>query len=261
MVGKRIPKQKKIIVANWKMNPLSLREAMSTFSAIKKTGSVLRNVQTVVCPPSLYIIPLREKISGRRVFVGAQDIHYENSGAFTGEVSAGQMKKAGVQYAIVGHSERRASGETNESINKKIKIGLGEKLNMILCIGELVRDEQAEYLDFLRREIVEALDGVSRRDAGQILVAYEPIWAVGRNARRADTPADTQETVLFIRKVLMEIFGETFALNMPILYGGSVDKNNAVDFLKDAGVQGLLIGRASLDAAHFSSILRDVEDM
>ncbi|HEC30750.1 MAG TPA: triose-phosphate isomerase [Candidatus Yonathbacteria bacterium] len=252
-----IKKQKKLIIANWKMNPDSLKEAISIFSGIKKTATKLRNVQTVVCPPYIFINELQKKVSGHRLVLGAQDVSMNNRGAFTGEISAIQLRGAKVGYVIVGHSERRGRGETSGDVATKIQVSLKEKLIPIVCVGESERDEHAEYLTFLRNEIEESLAHLSEKDISKIIIAYEPIWAVGVNANSADSPEDTEEAVLFIRKVLSEMFSKKIALSMNILYGGSINDKNSNFFLERAGVQGLLVGRASLKPKQFSSILNN----
>jgi len=250
---------KKLIVANWKMNPASLKEALSLFTATKSAGSLLRNVQTVVCVPFLYISELQKKISGHRVVLGAQDAFPEKSGSFTGEVSIDQLKKAGVKYVIVGHSERRAMGEANADVAKKTQAVLRAGLSPIVCIGEHERDEHAEYLSYIRQEVRESLAGISAKDSARLIIAYEPLWAIGSASNRADTPEGTMETVLYIRKVLAEFLPKKTALSLPMLYGGSVNSKNALGFLLYGGVQGLLIGRASLQAKEFTKLLKSVD--
>jgi triosephosphate isomerase len=248
---------KKIIIANWKLNPIGTKKAKSLFSDIKKIASKLRNVQTVICPPFLYINDLQKLVTGHRVVVGAQDAFFKNKGAYTGEVSTSMLKDSGVKYIIIGHSERRALGETNEIVNKKVISALKEDMNIVVCIGEKVRDENAEYLDFIKNEIKESLLGVQKSKFNKIIIAYEPIWAIGGSGGGIpDSPSETMETILFIRKILSELFGKKIAMSTPVLYGGSVNRKNAKGFLVDGGVQGLLVGGASLDAKHFGDILK-----
>ncbi|MCR4330581.1 MAG: triose-phosphate isomerase [Patescibacteria group bacterium] len=250
---------KVIIIANWKMNPLSLTEAKRIFTDTKKTAQTLRNVQSVVCPPFIYVNELKSLVSGRRCLIGAQDVFFERNGAYTGEISAAMLAKAGIKYVIVGHSEKRTFGETDEVVNKKTLAALKEGLHVVLCVGERERDEHALYFDFIRRELEHALKGVPKNLTHKLLIAYEPIWAIGREAKSADTPAGTFETTLFIRKILAERYDKKMAMNMPILYGGSVNKKNAREFLVHGGVQGLLVGRASLTPAHFAEILKEAD--
>jgi len=250
---------KAIVIANWKMNPLSLKDAKSIFAATKKTAHTLRNVQSVVCPPFIYLNELKNLVSGHRCLIGAQDVFFERNGAYTGEISAAMLAKAGVKYVIVGHSEKRTLGETDEVVNRKILAALKEGLRVVLCVGERERDEHAHYFDFIRGELERSLKGVPRNMMERLVIAYEPIWAIGREAKSADTPEGTFETTLFIRKTIANMYDKKTAMSMPVLYGGSVNKKNAREFLVHGGVQGLLVGRASLTPAHFAEILREAD--
>ena len=248
--------EKKIIVANWKMNPPSIKEADSIFTQIKKTASILRNVNTVICPPFVYLRELGKKISGHRCVLGAQNVFYEITGAYTGEISIKMLASLGVKYVIVGHSERRALGETNNDINKKISIAVKNGLVPILCIGEKERDSDAKYLSCIKIQIKEAFKNIPKSKISNTIIAYEPVWAIGSDGSKADTPENIFETILFIRKIISEIATNSIAFEMPILYGGSVNKKNAKQFLEKGGVQGLLVGGASLSGNHFSAILK-----
>lgn len=247
---------KKIIIANWKMNPASTKEAISIFSPVKRTAGTLKNVQTIICPPFVHLSELNKKVSGHRCVLGGQDVFYENKGAYTGEVSTKMLTSLGIKYVIVGHSERRALGETNEDVNKKISAAMKNGLTPILCIGEKERDTDAKYLNFIRVQIKEALKNIPKNKISNIIIAYEPVWAIGSSDENADTSEGVFETVLFIRKVLSEIVINSRALDMSILYGGSVNKKNTESLLKEGGVQGLLVGGASLNANIFSAIIK-----
>lgn len=250
-------KQKTYIIANWKMNPLSLSEAKKLFTGIKKEGNKAKGVQTVVCPPHLFVSDLQKQVTGHRVVIGGQDAFAERTGAFTGQVSAAQMKKIGAQYVVLGHSERRARGETYEEINKKIKAALKEKLMPVVCIGEHKRDEGGAYLRVIEDQIKEAISGIADKDFERLIIAYEPIWAISSNKKaKADSPEDAEETVLYIRKVLASMTSRKRAMNVPVLYGGSTNPNNAQGFLERGGVQGLLVGSASLNAKSFGEMIR-----
>ena len=238
------------------MAPLTLKEAKNTFSGIKKTASRLRNVQTVVCSPFIYLSELKKIISGHRCVIGAQDSFWSEEQASTGEVSPEMLNMLGVQYVILGHSERRALGETDEIVNKKVKACLKSGLIVILCIGESERDEHGEYTKFIKNEISESLAGVKKKDFKNIIVAYEPIWAIGKNAKRAASPEDALEAYILIKKILTGMFSEKIAADATIIYGGSANPKNSKSFLVDGGMDGLLVGRASLDEKKFSEILR-----
>lgn len=248
-------KRKKIIVANWKMNPVTLKEARALFLSIKKETKKLHRVETIICPPFLYLIEL-SKISQRgRLVLGAQDSFWKEDGPYTGEISPLMLSQIGVGAVILGHSERRSQGEDDRVVNCKVKTALKRGLRVILCVGENKRDEDGKYFSFIADEIKASLVGVSRRFVKQLIIAYEPIWAVGPKATQVDTPEDTVEMVIFIRKILNELFGKSIAMEMPILYGGSSNPKNAEGFLRDGGVSGLLVGRASRDSKKFKDIL------
>lgn len=242
------------IVGNWKMAPKSAREARALFSAVKKASRTAK-ADVIVCPPFPFISLLFGDAKTGKVSLGAQDVSAEKNSAHTGEVSAEMLTSLGVRYAIIGHSERRAKGETNEIVSAKVKVALENKITPILCVGELVRDGEARYFDELSQQVKGSLSGLSRKDAEKIIIAYEPLWAIGEHAVASDTPEGTEEMALFIRKTFAHMFGEKIAHTVPILYGGSVSEKNSGDFLARGGVQGLLVGRASQHTKSFSAII------
>lgn len=242
------------------MNPLTLKEAEKLFNDIAKNVSRVKNMDIVVCPPILYLEKLT-KIRTSKVKLGAQDVFWGDTGAFTGEVSSAMLYEVGVRYVILGHSERRALGENNDVINKKIKSALGVGLRPVLCVGENVRDIDHGYFNFVKIQLEECLAGVSKNNISKIIIAYEPVWAISTTKDRKDaTPEDSKEMVIFIRKVLSDKFGPEVS-NMRIIYGGSVNTKDALGFLKDGGVDGLLPGRSSLDAKKFSEIVKICETL
>ena len=180
-------------------------------------------------------------------------------GAYTGKISPAQIYALGVSYVILGHSEQRALGETSEMIQKKIKAALAYRLNVILCIGEKERDVRGHYLSVLKDEIKKSLGKIHSRDMRRLIIAYEPLWAIGAEAKRADTPDALFEIVIFIRKVLSDIYNKTVAFQVPVLYGGSVNAENAEAFLRGSGINGFLVGRASLDSKEFGEILKTAQ--
>lgn len=246
---------KKLIIGNWKMYPASLKDAKAKFTSIKKTASTLRNVQTVVCPPLVYISDLKKLVTGHRVVVGAQNAWFENEGAFTGEVSLSMLASVGVGHVIVGHSERRALGETEELVNKKVLAGVKAGLTVVLCVGEHARDQDGEYMKLIAEQIKSALHGIQKKELTKIVIAYEPIWAIGKNATRAASPDDALEVTILIKKTLVDMYAKEGG-NVAILYGGSVDAKNAWEFLRKSHIDGLLVGRASLDPKVFGEILK-----
>jgi triosephosphate isomerase len=251
--------KKKIIVGNWKMNPPSLKEAEKLFGSISKSISGIKKTEIVICPPFLYLEKLKK--FARKISLGAQDTFWGDVGAFTGEVSADMLYNIGVKYVIVGHSERRAIGEDNSDVNKKIKASLSAGLRPILCVGEKVRDENHEYFNVVKTQLLECLIGISKNSISKVIVAYEPIWAISSTPDRKDaTPEDSKEMVIFIRKILSDKFGSETS-KIRIIYGGSVNERDAEDFLKNGGVDGLLPGRSSLDPKKFSQIVKICETL
>lgn len=250
---------KKIIIGNWKMNPLTLKEAEKLFRDIAKGVSRIKKTEIVICPPILFLKEIKK--FSKKILLGAQNTFLGDVGAFTGEVSADMIYEIGAKYTIVGHSERRALGETDILINKKIKGALVAGLRPILCVGEVKRDENHEYFNFIKKELEECLAGISRDSVSKIIIAYEPIWAISTTPGHKDaTFHESYEMAIFIRKVLSDKFGGE-AKKMRVIYGGSVSEKDAADFLKNGGVDGLLVGRSSLDSNKFIDILRICETL
>ena len=251
-------KKRNLIVANWKMNPESLEEAKRIFNFTKKTVSLIKNTDVVICPPFLFLYPLSNSKLPKNLFLGAQDISNEVKGAFTGEVSAEMVKNSRASYSIVGHSERRAMGETNKIINKKLQVAFNSALTPILCIGEKERDKEGTYLEFIKNQVKECLSGLQKKYLVGLLLAYEPVWAIGKSYREAMSPTDVHEMVLFIKKVVGELFGKDIAGSLRILYGASVEPENTALLFEHGNIDGLLVGHASL-TSQFGEILKAVD--
>jgi len=251
---------KKLIVANWKMNPASADEARDLFSKISRMAGKLRNAKVVVCPPFVYLGFFSKN---SKVKLGGQDVFWEEGGSYTGEISASMLKNLHAEYVIIGHSERRRLGETNETVNKKIKQALKYGFKVIFCVGEPERDESENYLQFVKEEVIKGLEQISTRLFKDLIVAYEPIWAIssakkfGKGFFYADTPENVFQMGTYIKRVIVSAFGKN-AANVPVLYGGSVDAKNAADFLIKGNVDGLLVGRTSWNAKEFGELLKDV---
>lgn len=248
-------REKILMVANWKMNPPSAAEARILFSKTKQAGSRLERVETVICPPFPYLGAFAHA-GTTRVSLGAQDVYWANAARATGEVSPEMLKDLGVSYVLVGHSERRALGETDETVAKKLKAVLAEHLTPIVCVGEHERDAEANYFETLKNQIRSSLAGLRRADFRELLLAYEPLWAIGKSARDAMHPHTIRETEIFIRKVLTDFLGAESAQEPRILYGGSAEEENVAAILAEGGVSGLLVGHASLDAETFARMLK-----
>jgi triosephosphate isomerase len=244
----------KIVVANWKMNPQSKKEAEIIFKNVSFIIKNLKKIDVIVCPPFPYLY-LKDKIKNKKLKLGSQDVFYEKEGSYTGEISIDMLKNFGVEYVIVGHSERRMVGDTNEIVNKKILISLKSKINPIFCVGENNRDTNGFYLSFIKKQIEEGLKGVAKPQVKNIIIAYEPIWAIGSNALRVATPSEFLEIRIFIKKVIADMYDVKTANEVKIIYGGSVNPLNAESFIKEGGALGLLVGRDSLNKKKFSEII------
>ncbi len=242
------------IVGNWKMNPVTPEEAKTLYTKINKASQGAKKVHTIVCPPSIHI-PLFAKVTKKYARLGSQDAFFEQEGSFTGNVSPLMFKNAGVEYVIVGHSERRALGETDEIVSKKVRAVLASGLRPIVCVGERERDSAGAYLTFIHNQVLKSVEGVDALSLSKIIFAYEPVWAIGKKYTDVMKPSDVHEMSLYIKKTLSRLYPKDEALAVPVLYGGSVNFENAQPILLDGEVAGLLIGRQSLDAVEFSKIV------
>lgn len=239
--------KKRLIVGNWKSHPATLAEAKRIYTSLKSKVSTLRGAEFLFAVPHPYLHPLNGGKKGGKIKLGVQDVSFATGGSHTGEVAASMSASIGASFAIVGHSERRILGETNEMINKKVLAALGSGLDVVLCIGEKERDLEGAYLLFLKNQLDTAFQGVIPRDLSKIIIAYEPVFAIGKSAAEAMSGSEVQEMAIFIRKFLTEKFNRSRADSMSILYGGSVDDTNAKNIFTTGGVDGFLLGRASLD--------------
>jgi triosephosphate isomerase len=255
----KIMKRKKIVVGNWKMNPQNTDDARKIFKGIKRVTDKIKNVDVVICPSFVHTNIL-SKTSGN-ISVGAQDVFWEENGSFTGEVSAQMILDSGCVYVIIGHSERRSMGETNEDVAKKVFAAVGKNLKVVLCVGEKERDQNGEYLEFLKNQITESLSKVAKRYLQNIIIAYEPVWAIGKSYSNAMSGKDVQEVSIFIKKIIADIYGKDESSKSIILYGGSVAPVNAKDIIESGQVDGFLVGRQSLEPASFGEIVKIVSQI
>jgi triosephosphate isomerase (TIM) len=253
-----IMKKRNLVVANWKMNPESLEEAKKIFNLARNTAKELKNTDVVICAPFPFIFPLARLDSPKNLFLGAQNIASERKGALTGEVSASQIADVGAKFVIIGHSERRAMGETGEMIHKKLQIAFDSGLTAILCVGEKVRDNSGEYLNIIKNQIKEALTGLPKKYLVGIIIAYEPVWAIGKSYKEAMTPTDIHEMTLVIKKIISELFGKDIADGCQIIYGGSVESEGALAMMENGNISGFLPGHASL-TSQFADILKSAD--
>lgn len=243
-----------MLICNWKTFITSVKEAKSLFGAYS-TIAKNSDMEIVACPPAHYL----SYGTGKNFKLGAQDVSEYEGGENTGELVAGALTELGATYAIVGHSEHRARGSTNEAINKKIKKALAIGIVPILCIGEDERDTGGNYLSFLEEQLRTALQDLSKKEISEIVIAYEPIWAIGDEKHRTITSEDLHETVLFIRKIIGEIC-DGAQKKIKILYGGSVFTENVSGLCMSGLVDGFMLGRASVDKAELKKIVKEVNE-
>lgn len=247
-----------MVIGNWKMNPDTIGKAKKLFLDVRK--HINRKTLTTfvaIAPPAPYCSELERLSPSQRIKLVAQDMFYEKSGAYTGEISLSMLQSVGVQGVIIGHSERRALGDSAPEINAHVKATLAAKLTPILCIGELERDAQGNYFSFIEQQLHTALAGVAKSQLRRLVIAYEPVWAIGTGNNA--TPEDVYEMKLFITKILTDQFGRTPAAQVRILYGGSVKPDNAEALLTIGNVDGFLVGGASLKSDQFVSIITITE--
>jgi triosephosphate isomerase (TIM) len=242
-----------LIAGNWKMNSDS-PSAKGLAAAIAKRAVEAADVELLVCPPSVYLSLVRDVLGNARVGLGAQNMYHENQGAFTGEISGGMLRDIGVTYVILGHSERRhILGETDADVNKKTVAALAAGLRPIVCVGELLEEREAGKTgEVIRRQFEGSLAGISAEAMAKVVIAYEPVWAIGTG--KVATPAQAEEVHADLRKQLAKRYNDGLANKVRILYGGSVKPDNAGELLALPNVDGALIGGASLKADDFMAI-------
>lgn len=241
----------KYLVANWKSYITSHKEAQKLFSAIK-TMAELSGSKVVVCPPFPFLSSVK---AGTAAGIGAQDVFYEKNGAYTGEVTLDMLKDFGVEYVILGHSERRQyQAETDELINKKVKAALKYGMKVVLCVGERVRPEHNVIPVIVSEQIKKDLDGVPKSKISDVIVAYEPIWAIGTGL--SDTPENAHQAALYIRKTIGKMYNAKTGLGVKVLYGGSVNSKNVLDFVTYHGIDGVLVGGASAKKDEFLKTIK-----
>ena len=238
------------------MHPQTL-SAAKKLVAVTKRALGTKKIHLIVAPPAVFLRDLAKSGRSARVSYAAQSAHFEAEGAHTGDISMGQVKDSGAAYVIIGHAERRALGETSEDTRKKVVAALSAGLRPVLCVGEAKRDEEGDYLEEFTQKVIIGTKDIPKNKLKDLVIAYEPVWAIG--STETMNPSSMHEMSLYIRKTLMEPFGKA-ALNIPILYGGSVDELNADQMLRDGEVQGLLVGRVSTDPVRFGVLLRSIKD-
>jgi triosephosphate isomerase len=244
-----------IIAGNWKMHKTG-QEAFELASGLRQRLQDVSQVQVVVCPPFTSLVSVKDAIKDSPILLGAQNMHWEEKGAFTGEISASMLLTTGCKYVIVGHSERRnLFFETDELVNVKVQSALKFNLSPIICVGEKLDQREANKTEEVVENQVEgAFKNLSVREAEKTVIAYEPVWAIGTG--KTATPRQANEVHLFIRELLSSKFGKDCAEKINILYGGSVKPENSRELLSMPEIDGALVGGASLDAESFEKIVR-----
>lgn len=246
--------RKQVIAGNWKMNKV-LNEVEQFVQAAKNEVPGEEQVESVVCAPFPFLHSLIKETEGTPLKVGAQNMHFEESGAFTGEVSPVMLKDLGVSYVVLGHSERREIfGETDEDVNKKVHAAFKHDLTPIVCVGEtLEQRENNETMNHVEAQVKKALEGLSDEEVQQVIIAYEPIWAIGTG--KTSSAEDANEVCSHIRNVVKEFSSETAAEAVRIQYGGSVKPANVDELLGQSDIDGALVGGASLEADSFLKLV------
>jgi len=247
--------RKKFIAGNWKMNT-ALDEAVALAKGVADSVGKQADVDVAVCPPSISLSAVAEAVKGSNVKVGAQDVHWEGKGAFTGKVSCDMLKSAGASYVIIGHSEQRQYfGETDETVNKKTKAALTAGLLPIVCVGETLEERE----DAITEAVIEiqtrkAFKGIDAVGAAKCTIAYEPVWAIGTG--KTATPQQANEVHIFIRGIIAKLYDKGVADGIRIQYGGSMKPDNAKELLAQSDIDGGLIGGAALKAVDFAGIVQ-----
>lgn len=252
--------RKPIMAGNWKMNK-TVEEAVEFVRSIRSALHQQKEVDTVVCPPFIAIPAVAEALSATSIKIGAQNMHYEASGAFTGELSA-EMIRPYCQFVILGHSERRTYfGENNENVNRKVKAALGHGITPIICVGESLEQNEAGLTEsFVGDQVKAALDGLESEEAASCIMAYEPIWAIGTG--RSASPVEAGRIIgLTVRGTIADLYGEVIAQRVRIQYGGSANARNISDFMMQPDIDGALVGGASLKPEFVEMVKQSAQAM
>lgn len=248
-------KRKTIIAGNWKMYK-TVSQSLTFVQELLGATKGIKDVEVVLCPPFTALFPVAMALTGSDVKVGAQDVYWADEGAFTGEISPGMLKEACCSYVIIGHSERRQFfGEVDESVNRKVKAVLACGLTPIMCVGERLEERESGITEkVIKTQIESGLSGLTAEQVAGLVIAYEPVWAIGTGKTASD--ADAQQVIAFIRGLVSDLYGVETAEQVCIQYGGSVKPQNAAGLLAMPDIDGALVGGASLDAQDFSGVIK-----
>jgi len=252
--------RKFVIAGNWKMYK-TIGEAIELTNGLTRELVDVNGIDIVVCPPFTALTETAEVLTESNIALGAQNCHFEEEGAFTGEVSCTMIKDTGATYVIIGHSERRQYfGETNDTVNKKIRAALKHGLTPIVCVGETLKERESNLTFTVLTDHVEnGLKGLSQEEARTVILAYEPVWAIGTG--KTATPQQAQEAHKFIRDLLVKMFNKETAETIRIQYGGSVKPDNTSELMKQPDIDGALVGGASLKIDSFSQIVKKASEV
>ena len=248
--------RRKIVAGNWKMNMLP-NEAMSFINELEPYAKNAK-CEIILCVPYTDLFYSLLTAQNTNIKIGAQNMHWEESGAYTGEIAPNMLKCINVEYVIIGHSERRQYfAETDETVNKKIKSALKHELNPILCVGETMKQRELGLEEeVIKQQVNGALEGITKEQAEKIVIAYEPIWAIGTG--KVATKDDANNMIKLIRKEIELLYNKEVANNVSILYGGSVNKNNSKELFETSDIDGALVGGASLKVDEFNEIIKNI---
>jgi triosephosphate isomerase len=243
------------IAGNWKMNK-TVGEAVDLVRELKVSVSGVEGVEVAVAPPFTALDAVRKELEGSSILLAGQNLYWEEKGAFTGEISPPMLREVGCRYVIIGHSERRQFfGETDETVNRRIKAALAHGLKVIFCIGEMLKErEEGKTFSVIERQVEGGLKGLGDREMRNIVIAYEPVWAIGTG--KTATPEQAEEVHRFIREKLEKLYSRKISEEIRIQYGGSVTPENIKGLMTQANIDGALVGGASLKAESFSKIVR-----
>jgi triosephosphate isomerase len=245
--------RKPIIAGNWKMFK-TVSEAESFFAEVKGKAEI-DGVESVICAPYISLPALVDAAKGTSIAIGAQNMHFEDNGAYTGEISGVMLKDLGVKYVIIGHSERRAYfAETDEIVNKKVQAAFKHGLTPIVCVGEKLEEREAgQTKEVCKVQTEAAFQGLSAEQAAETVIAYEPIWAIGTG--KSSTSEDAEDVIAYIRGIVKGLYGDATAEAVRIQYGGSVKPNNVTEYMGQSNIDGALVGGASLEPASFIALV------
>lgn len=247
-----------LLIGNWKMAPSKGKDALALAKKVLESARKYKKTLSIVaCVPSIHI-PLLTKNIKSGLSIGAQGAAHSEEVAQTGLISAQMLKDYGASYCIVGHSESRSRGETDSQVLSSVKLLLAKKISPIVCVGEKERDAHGWYLSNIKEQVENLVLNIPANQLKQIIFVYEPVWAIGKDAVREATPSECREMIIFIRKIISDATNEKIANAVTVLYGGSVNEQNASSFITEGGAQGLLVGRVSLDVKKFGLLAKNI---